>query len=208
MSTQGSAAVSSFLKAAVDRGDVPGVVALVVGRDGVLYHEAFGMQDAGRRVPMSKDTIFRIASMTKPVTSLAVLMLIEEGKLGLRDEVAKYLPAWQAPKVIASVDTAKGTFTSRPAARQLVRHGHFTVNGRKVNIPSFSVKPGDVVAIRESSRTAPSSVHALEEVKGRGVPEWLQFDAAALSAKIGSVPTREQINLPVQEQLIVELYSK
>ena len=100
-----------------------------------------------------------------------------------------------------------GFATSRPAARQLVRHGHFTVNGRKVNIPSFSVKPGDVVAIRESSRKAPSIVHALEEVKGRGVPEWLQFDAAALSAKIGSVPTREQINLPVQEQLIVELYS-
>jgi small subunit ribosomal protein S4 len=82
------------------------------------------------------------------------------------------------------------------------------VNGRKVNIPSFSVKPGDVVAIRESSRKSPAILHALEEVKGRGVPEWLQFDAGALSAKIGSVPTREQINLPVQEQLIVELYSK
>ena len=101
-----------------------------------------------------------------------------------------------------------GFATSRPAARQLVRHGHFTVNGRKVDIPSFSVKPGDVVAIRQSSRKNPSIVHALEEVKGRGVPEWLQFDAEGLSAKIGSVPTREQINLPVQEQLIVELYSK
>jgi small subunit ribosomal protein S4 len=89
-----------------------------------------------------------------------------------------------------------------------VRHGHFTVNGRKVNIPSFSVKPGDVVAVRETSRKAPSILHALEEVKGRGVPEWLQFDAAGFSGKIGSVPTREQINLPVQEQLIVELYSK
>ena len=77
-----------------------------------------------------------------------------------------------------------------------------------VDIPSFSVKPGDVVAIRESSRNNAAIAHALEEVKGRGVPEWLQFDAAALSAKIGSIPTREQINLPVQEQLIVELYSK
>jgi small subunit ribosomal protein S4 len=101
-----------------------------------------------------------------------------------------------------------GFATSRAQARQLVRHGHFTVNGRKVDIPSFSVKPGDVVAIRQSSRTNPSIVHALEEVKGRGVPEWLSFDQAAMSAKIGSVPTREQINLPVQEQLIVELYSK
>jgi small subunit ribosomal protein S4 len=101
-----------------------------------------------------------------------------------------------------------GFATSRPQARQLVRHGHFTVNGRKVNIPSFSVKPGDVVAVRESSRKSPAILHALEEVKGRGVPEWLQVDPAAFSAKIGSVPTREQINLPVQEQLIVELYSK
>src|SRR5215211_6861189 len=89
-----------------------------------------------------------------------------------------------------------GFATSRAAARQLVRHGHFTVNGRKVDIPSYSVKPGDIVAIREGSRKAPAVLHALEEVKGRGVPEWLQFDAAALSAKIGSNPTREQINLP------------
>jgi len=101
-----------------------------------------------------------------------------------------------------------GFATSRPQGRQLVRHGHLTVNGRKVNIPSYSVKPGDVIAVRETSKKSPAILHALEEVKGRGVPEWLQFDAAGLSAKIGSVPTREQINLPVQEQLIVELYSK
>ena len=101
-----------------------------------------------------------------------------------------------------------GLATSRAQARQLVRHGHFTVNGRKVDIPSFSVTPGDVVGIRQSSRTNPSIVHALEEVKGRGVPEWLSFDPNAFSAKISSIPTREQINLPVQEQLIVELYSK
>ncbi len=101
-----------------------------------------------------------------------------------------------------------GFATSRPQARQLVRHGHFTVNGRKVDIPSFSVKPGDVVAIRQSSRETASVLHALEEVKGRGVPGWLEFDAAGLAGKIASIPTREQINLPVQEQLIVELYSK
>jgi small subunit ribosomal protein S4 len=107
-----------------------------------------------------------------------------------------------------SVAYRLGFATSRPQARQLVRHGHFTVNGRKVNIPSFSVKLGDIVAVRQSSRTNASILHALEEVKGRGVPEWLQVDAEAMSARIGSVPTREQINLPVQEQLIVELYSK
>src|SRR6476619_504713 len=101
-----------------------------------------------------------------------------------------------------------GFATSRPQARQLVRHGHFTINGKKVDIPSYSVKPGDVVAVRQSSRKNASIAHALEEVKGRGVPEWLVFDSEGLSARIGSVPTREQINLPVQEQLIVELYSK
>jgi small subunit ribosomal protein S4 len=107
-----------------------------------------------------------------------------------------------------SVAYRLGLATSRPQARQLVRHGHLTVNGRKVNIPSYSVKAGDVVAVRTRSQKAPAVVHALEEVKGRGVPEWLRFDPTALSATIGSLPTREQINLPVQEQLIVELYSK
>jgi small subunit ribosomal protein S4 len=101
-----------------------------------------------------------------------------------------------------------GLATSRAQARQLVRHGHLVVNGRKVDIPSFSVKLGDVVSLRESSSKNAAIVHALEEVKGRGVPEWLSFDPNALSVKVGSLPTREQINLPVQEQLIVELYSK
>ena len=101
-----------------------------------------------------------------------------------------------------------GFATSRPQARQLVRHGHFTVNGSKVNIPSFSVKPGDVVTVRSSSEKNVMIVHAMEEVKGRGIPEWLQLAVDQPSATIKSLPTREQINLPVQEQLIVELYSK
>jgi small subunit ribosomal protein S4 len=101
-----------------------------------------------------------------------------------------------------------GLATSRAQARQLARHGHFTVNGRKVDIPSYQVKPGDVVGVRASSAENPAIQHALEEVKGRGVPEWLSVEADGGAAKISSIPTREQINLPVQEQLIVELYSK
>jgi small subunit ribosomal protein S4 len=101
-----------------------------------------------------------------------------------------------------------GLATSRPQARQLVRHGHFTVNGRKVDIPSYSVRVGEVLGVRQTSKEAPAILHAIEEVKGRGVPEWLSFDAAGLSGRVVSLPTREQINLPVQEQLIVELYSK
>ncbi len=101
-----------------------------------------------------------------------------------------------------------GLATSRAQARQLARHGHFTVNGRKVDIPSYQVKAGDVIGVRATSAQNPAIQHALEEVKGRGVPEWLSFDANTMSGRIASLPTREQINLPVQEQLIVELYSK
>ncbi len=99
-----------------------------------------------------------------------------------------------------------GLATSRAQARQLVRHGHFQVNGKKVDIPSYSLRSGDVVTIRPNSQKAPTILHAIEEVKGRGIPAWLSFDGAA--GKVVSLPTREQINLPVQEQLIVELYSK
>jgi small subunit ribosomal protein S4 len=101
-----------------------------------------------------------------------------------------------------------GFATSRAQARQLVRHGHFNVNGKKVDIPSYACRQGDTVAIRTGSAENATIQHAMEEVKGRGIPEWLLFDAAALSARISQLPTREQINLPVQEQLIVELYSK
>jgi small subunit ribosomal protein S4 len=101
-----------------------------------------------------------------------------------------------------------GFATSRPQARQLVRHGHFTVNGKKVDIPSFPVRAGDTVAVRGQSAQNPTIQHAMEEVKGRGIPEWLLIDAGTLSGKISQLPTRAQINLPVQEQLIVELYSK
>jgi len=101
-----------------------------------------------------------------------------------------------------------GFATSRPQARQLVRHGHFTVNGKKVDIPSYAVRQGDTVAVRTTSSQNPTIQHAMEEVKGRGIPEWLVLEPAGLAGKVSQLPTREQINLPVQEQLIVELYSK
>src|SRR4249920_3708988 len=101
-----------------------------------------------------------------------------------------------------------GFATSRPQARQLVRHGHFLVNGKKVDIPSYAVRLGDTSSVRQSSGENPTIQHAMEEVKGRGIPEWLLIDAAGLAGRISQLPSREQINLPVQEQLIVELYSK
>jgi len=101
-----------------------------------------------------------------------------------------------------------GLSTSRPQARQLVRHGHFLVNGKKVDIPSYSVKQGDIVTVLGRTQKGPAIEHAMEEVKGRGIPGWLSFDSTSITGRIVSMPTREQINLPVQEQLIVELYSK
>jgi len=101
-----------------------------------------------------------------------------------------------------------GLSTSRAQARQFVRHGHFLVNGRKVDIPSYSLKAGDVVTVRVTSAKNPAITHAMEEVKGRGIPEWLAFDTDKMTGRVVQLPTRQQINLPVQEQLIVELYSK
>ncbi|UCG78664.1 MAG: 30S ribosomal protein S4 [Nitrospirota bacterium] len=101
-----------------------------------------------------------------------------------------------------------GFSSSRDQARQIVTHKHVTVNGRSVNIPSFRVKPGDVVEIREKSRKIPVITESIESAERRGVSEWLEVDASKFSGKILSVPSRDEIPVPVQEQLIVELYSK
>jgi small subunit ribosomal protein S4 len=101
-----------------------------------------------------------------------------------------------------------GFAMSRAEARQLVRHGHFTVNGKKVNIPSFLVKPGMVVALKESSRSLEKFKASIEANSFRQPPKWLDYDANAFAAKVIAVPVREDIDLPVEEQLIVELYSK
>ncbi len=101
-----------------------------------------------------------------------------------------------------------GFATSRPQARQLVRHGHFRVNGKRADIPSYSLRAGDQITVKSKSAQNPAIQYAMEEVKGRGVPEWLELDGEGLTGRLAAIPTREQMNLPVQEQLIVELYSK
>jgi len=101
-----------------------------------------------------------------------------------------------------------GFATSRAQARQLVRHGHFLVNDRRADVPSYLLRAGDRVVVKPASAKNPAIQFAMEEVKGRGVPEWLELDGAGPSGRLVAVPTREQLGLPVQEQLIVELYSK
>jgi CubicO group peptidase (beta-lactamase class C family) len=120
---QGTAALSTFLQNATTRGDVPGVVVAVVDKDGVLYHEGFGRSRTLGNVPMAKDTIFNMASMTKPVTSVAIMMLVDEGTLKLDDEVAKYLPKYKNPLVISRFNEADASYETRPARRPItIRH--------------------------------------------------------------------------------------
>jgi small subunit ribosomal protein S4 len=101
-----------------------------------------------------------------------------------------------------------GFAPSRSSARQLVRHRHVSVNGRTVSIPSFVLKPGDSVALREKSRNLPIVLAAMEKQKGRGTPDWLEMDNDQYKGRVLQVPSRESIAVPVSEQLIVELYSK
>ena len=101
-----------------------------------------------------------------------------------------------------------GYAMSRAEARQLITHGHFTVNGRKVNIPSYLVKPGMVITLKESSRDLEKIKASVEANAFRQPPKWLEYDAQNLVAKVTAVPERDDIDLPIEEHLIVELYSK
>ena len=119
ISGPGYKALGAYLTAAVANGDVPGIVVLVTGPDGVIYHQGFGKLDVAGNVPMRRDAIFRIASMTKALTSTAVMMLVEEGKVGLDDPIGKYLPALANPQVLSRVDLAAGKYETRPATRPI-----------------------------------------------------------------------------------------
>jgi small subunit ribosomal protein S4 len=101
-----------------------------------------------------------------------------------------------------------GFSPTRRESRQLVGHGHFKVGGRKVNIPSFLVRPGDVIELKEKSRKIPSLNDALDAVVRKGIPAWLELDRENFRGAVKSLPTRADIKEPIQEQLIVELYSK
>lgn len=132
---------------------------------------------------------FEEASRSKEVTGLKLLQILESRL----DNVVYRL----------------GLATSRAQARQLVRHGHFTVNGVKVNIPSYLTKVNDVIKVKEASENDTIFKQIVEATEnGRPVPTWLEADLGNKSGKIVGTPVREEIDLPVQEHLIVELYSK
>lgn len=131
---------------------------------------------------------FQMADRAKDVTGEALLQFLERRL----DNVAFRL----------------GFATSRSEARQLVRHGHFQVNGRKVNIPSYLVRAGDTVSVREKSRQVARIQEAMELAQRRGVPEWLEVTPESFSGRMKALPTRADLTLPVNEKLVVELYSK
>jgi methyl acetate hydrolase len=190
LDTQGASAIGTFLKSAVARGDVPGVVVLVTGPDRVLYHEAFGKMSLGQGIDMQKDSIFNIASMTKAVTSAGVMLLIDEGKLSLDDEVSKYLPAYKSRQVISKVDMAAGTFETKPAARpitirQLLTHtsgiGYswsdpgLALIQKKTGAADLDLplvhEPGEKWTYGASTRVLG---HVIEKISGQGIDAFLE----------------------------------
>jgi small subunit ribosomal protein S4 len=101
-----------------------------------------------------------------------------------------------------------GFASDHAEARQLVRHGHFQINGKKVNIPSFLCRANDQIVVREKSRKITRVLESLGAVDRRGVPKWLQLDKDGFQGKLVALPAREDLTMPIREQLIVELYSK
>jgi ribosomal protein S4 len=131
-------------------------------------------------------TAFKKAASKKGITGENLLIMLEER--------------------LDNVVFRMGFATTRREARQLVVHSHFTVNGKKVNIPSYIVKAGDVIKVKEKSQSSPK----FKEIKEMqvGVPAWLSVDRDKLEGKVLADPTRDQIDTPIEERLIVELYSK
>jgi small subunit ribosomal protein S4 len=131
---------------------------------------------------------FYLADRAKGVTGLNLLSMLE--------------------RRLDNVVYRLGFAGSRDQARQFVRHNHFQVNGRKADIPSFQVKPGDIITLKEKSRKNAFIVESLEAVARRGVPSWMELDKGNFQGTVKAMPNREEITMPINEQLIVELYSK
>jgi methyl acetate hydrolase len=135
-----STALDASLKGAVERKDIPGVVALVTDKKGVIYEGAFGVADVSTGRPLKTDALFRIASMTKPITSLALMQLVEQGKISLDDYAEEYLPELRNPMVVTSLDAKSGDYQLRPASKPAAVRNFLTI------WRDFKPKAGEVYA--------------------------------------------------------------
>ena len=131
---------------------------------------------------------FRIAERAKGVTGLTLLQLLER----------------RLDNIVFRMNLA----SSRPQARQLVQHGFVYINNKRVDIPSYTVKIGDEVSVKVKEPVMKRLAETQEILKGRAIPKWIELDAKNLKAKVAALPTKEDVGFPIQEQLIVELYSK
>src|ERR1700687_218958 len=200
LSVSGAAAIDGMFEAAVARGEIPGVVAAVTNKDRILYLKAFGRQDVAGGVPMSKDTVFRIASMTKPVTSVGIMMLYEQGKLRLDDPAGDYLPAYRGRDVIATFNHVDATYTTRPPKGEMtIRHLLTHTSGL-----SYPFTSPTVLAIQAKTRKDPKDLPLLfdpgtkwnyspatavlgdivEKLSGQSIEEW---DQARVFRPLGMV---------------------
>jgi CubicO group peptidase (beta-lactamase class C family) len=161
----GVAAMGGTLQAAVDKGEIPGVVAAVTNKDQVLYVKAFGKQNAAQGVSMSTDTLFRIASMTKPVTSLGIMMLYEQGKLQLDDPVSTHLPAYKDRPVIETFNEHDATYTTRPAKSEMTIR-HLLTHTSGLGYPFTSP---EVFAIQQKTKQDPREMPLLSDPGTRWV---------------------------------------
>ena len=202
LDVSGAGAIDRMFQAAVDKGEIPGMVAAVANKNQVLYLKAFGKQDVANGLPMSKDAVFRIASMTKPVTSVGIMMLYEQGKLRLDDAVGDYLPGYRGREVIRTFNEKDGTYTTRPANGEMTIR-HLLTHTSGLGYPFTSPV---VLAIQTKTGTDPKAMPLLfdpgtrwnyspatavlgdivEKLSGQSIEEW---DQARIFRPLGMVDT-------------------
>jgi methyl acetate hydrolase len=207
--------ITRQLQQAVQRGDTTGVVALVVDRNGVIYEAAVGKADVTANEPMAPDALFNIASMTKPVTSVAIMMLVEQGRLSLDDPVSKHLPGFDKLQVLTKLNPAEGTYESRPAKKTMtVRHLLTHTSGIAYGFTSIALarlqqgstknewefplmhEPGEKWTYGAGTRVLGLIV---EKITGAQLEPWYQehiFKPLGMKDTSWAVPTDKQARVP------------
>jgi methyl acetate hydrolase len=193
----GRAALSAFLRESVARGDAPAVAAIVVDNDRVLFLDAAGQRDVANARPMTSDAIFRMASMTKPVTSLAAMMLIEQGKLQLDDPVTKFLPEFGKRQVLTAINLEDGTFQSHPPVRPV------TVRDLLTNTSGVGYSFSDARLAKLDERKIPEREQPLLHEPGA---KWTYGSSTAVVGQIIETITGQTLDVVYRDRIFVPLH--